>query len=88
MKRKQKASHLFFKGLKLAKQVIENKATHIWCIRWKLYLADEIDLYQDCSFDACGVKAGPALGCNKFELRNKDGKLQNSLSLNLDGVEL
>ena len=72
-----------------------------------------VDLYQDCSYDAPGVKTGPARGGwggwvgHKFETydapgvktglaprvtsskhRNKDGKLQNSSFLKLEGAEV
>ena len=36
-----------------------------------------VDLYQDCSYDAPGVKTGLAPGVTSSKQRNKDGKLQN-----------
>ena len=53
-----------------------------------------MDLYQDCSYDAPGVKTGPARGggvFHKFESlkhRDKEGKLQHFSSLKLEGAEL
>ena len=47
-----------------------------------------VDLYQDCSYDAPGVKTGLARGVTSSEHRNKDGKLQNSSFLKLEGAEL
>ena len=46
-----------------------------------------VDLYQVCSYDAPWVKIGPPWG-RKFEHRNKEGKIQNSSSLNLEGLQL
>ena len=37
-----------------------------------------LDLYQDCSYDAPGVKTCLAPGVTSLKHRNKDGKLQNS----------
>ena len=34
-----------------------------------------VDLYQDCSYDAPGVKTGLALGVTSSKHRNKEGKL-------------
>ena len=34
------------------------------------------DVYQDCSYDAPGVKTGLAPGVTSSKHRNKDGKLQ------------
>ena len=35
-----------------------------------------VDLYQDCSYDALGVKTGPALGgVTSLKHKNKEGKL-------------
>ena len=34
-----------------------------------------VDFYQDCSFDAPGVKTGPARGVTSSKHRNKEGKL-------------
>ena len=34
-----------------------------------------VDLYQDCSYNAPGVKTGPAPGVTNSKHRNKDGKL-------------
>ena len=42
-----------------------------------------VDLYQDCSYDAPGVKTGLAPGVTSSKHRNKDGKLQNSSFLKL-----
>ena len=47
-----------------------------------------LDLYQVCSYDATGVKIGPRLGGHLFEHRNKEGKLQSSSTLKLEGLEL
>ena len=47
-----------------------------------------VDLYQDCSYDAPGVKTGLAPGVTSSEHRNKDGKLQNSSFLKLEGAEV
>ena len=47
-----------------------------------------VDLYQDCSYDAPGVKTGLAPGVTISKHRNKDGKLQNSSFLKLDGAEV
>ena len=47
-----------------------------------------VDLYQDCSYDAPGVKTGLAPGVTSSKHRNKDGKLQNSSFLKLEGVEV
>ena len=33
-----------------------------------------VDLYQDCSYDAPGVKTGPALEVTSMKHRNKEGK--------------
>ena len=46
-----------------------------------------VDLYQDCSYDAPGVETGLALGVTISKHRNKDGKLQNSSFLKLEGAE-
>ena len=46
-----------------------------------------MDLYQDCSYDAPGVKTGLAPGVTSSKHRKKDGKLQNSSFLKLEGVE-
>ena len=42
-----------------------------------------VDLYQDCSYDAPGVKTGLAPGVTSSKHRNKHGKLQNFSSLKL-----
>ena len=34
-----------------------------------------VDFYQDCSYDAPGVKTGPAPGVTILKHRNKEGKL-------------
>ena len=34
-----------------------------------------VDLCQDCSYDAPGVKTGPASGVTSLKHRNKEGKL-------------
>ena len=47
-----------------------------------------VDLYQDCLYDASGVKTGLAPGVTSSEHRNKDGKLQNSSFLKLEGAEV
>ena len=47
-----------------------------------------VDLYQDCSYDAPGVRTGLALGVTSSKHRNKDGKLQNSSFLKLEGAEV
>ena len=47
-----------------------------------------VDMYQDCSYDAPGVKTGLAPGVTSSKHRNKDGKLQNSSSLKLESAEL
>ena len=47
-----------------------------------------MDLYQVCSNYAPRVKSGPAPGDNAFDHRNKEGKLQKSSPLKLEGVEL
>ena len=47
-----------------------------------------VDSYQDCSYDAPGVKIGLAPGVTSSKHRNKDGKLQNSSSLKLESAEL
>ena len=47
-----------------------------------------VDLYQDCSYDAPGVKTGLAPGVTSSKHRNKDGKLQNSCFLKLEGAEV
>ena len=47
-----------------------------------------VDLYQDCSYDAPGVKTGLAPGVTISKHRNKDGKLQNSSFLKLEGAEV
>ena len=47
-----------------------------------------VDLYQDCSYDASGVKTGLALEVTISKRRNKDGKLQNSSFLKLEGAEV
>ena len=47
-----------------------------------------VDLYQDCSYDAPGVRTGLAPGVTILKHRNKDGKLQNSSFLKLEGAEL
>ena len=47
-----------------------------------------VDLYQDCSYDAPGVKTGLAPGVTISKHRNKDGKLQNSSFLSLEGAEV
>ena len=38
-----------------------------------------------CSYDVPGVKTGPVPGVTSSKHRNKEGKLQNSTSLKLDG---
>ena len=47
-----------------------------------------VDLYRDCSYDAPGVKTGFAAGVTSSKHRNKDGKLQNSSFLKLEGAEV
>ena len=47
-----------------------------------------VDLYQDCSYDAPGIKTGPAQGVTSSKHRNKQGKLQNSSSLKLESADL
>ena len=47
-----------------------------------------VDLYQDCSNDAPGVKTCLARGVTSSKHRNKDGKLQNSSFLKLEGAEV
>ena len=47
-----------------------------------------VELYQDCSYDAPGVKTGLAPGVTILKHRNKDGKLKNSSFLKLEGAEL
>ena len=47
-----------------------------------------VDLYQDCSYDAPEVKTGLAPGVTISKHRNKDGKLQNSSFLKLEGAEV
>ena len=47
-----------------------------------------LDFYQHCSYDAPRVKTGPAPGVTSSKHRNKDGKLQNSFFLKLEGAEL
>ena len=51
-----------------------------------------MDLYQDFSYDAPGVKTGPAPGgggvFTSLKHRDKEGKLQNFSSLKLEGAEL
>ena len=47
-----------------------------------------VDLYQDCSYDAPGIKTGLATGVTISKHRNKDGKLQNSSFLKLEGAEV
>ena len=47
-----------------------------------------VDLYQDISYDAPGVKTGLAPGVTISKHRNKDGKLQNSSFLKLEGAEV
>ena len=45
-----------------------------------------VDFFQVCSYDASRIKTGPAPEHHKFEHRNKEGKLQNSSSLKLEGI--
>ena len=47
-----------------------------------------VDVYQDCSYDAPGVKTGFAPGVTSSKHTNKDGKLQNSSFLKLEGAEI
>ena len=47
-----------------------------------------VDLYQDGSYDAPGVKTGLAWGVTSSKHRNKDGKLQNSSFLKLESAEV
>ena len=47
-----------------------------------------VDVYQDCSYDAPGVKTGFAPGVTSSKHTNKDGKLQNSSFLKLEGAEV
>ena len=47
-----------------------------------------VDLYQDCSYDAPGVKTGLTPGVTISKHRNKDGKLKNSAFLKLEGAEV
>ena len=42
-----------------------------------------VDMYQDCSYDAPGVKTGLALGVTSSEHRMKKRKLQNSQVQNI-----
>ena len=46
-----------------------------------------MDFYQGCSYDAPGVKLGPAPGVTSLKHRNKEEKLKNSSSVK-QGVEL
>ena len=47
-----------------------------------------MDLCQDCSYDALGVKTGLAPGVTSSKHRNKGGKLQYSSFLKLEGAEV
>ena len=47
-----------------------------------------VDLYQDCSYDAPGVKTGLSPGVTSSKHRYKDGKFQNSYFLKLEGAEV
>ena len=47
-----------------------------------------VDLHQDCSYDAPGVKTGLAWGVTSSKHRNKGGKLQNSSFMKLVGAEV
>ena len=49
-----------------------------------------VDLYQMCSYDAPGIKSGPALGGggSQVEHRNKERKFHNSSFLKLESLEL
>ena len=47
-----------------------------------------VDLHQDCSYDAPGVKTGLTPGITSSKHRDKEGKLQNSSSLKLESTEL
>ena len=47
-----------------------------------------VDLYQDFSYDAPGVQTGLAWGVTSSKHRNKDGKLQNSSYMKLEGAEV
>ena len=51
-----------------------------------------VDLYQDYSYDAPGVKTDPPRGgrggSTSLKHRDKEGKLQNFSSLKLEGAEL
>ena len=55
-----------------------------------------MNFYQVCSNDPPWVKTGPSWGggggggggVDKLEHRNKEGKLQNSSSLKLEGLDL
>ena len=47
-----------------------------------------VDVYQDFSYDAPGVKTGLAPGVTSSKHRNKDGKLQKSSFLKLEGAEV
>ena len=47
-----------------------------------------VDLYQDCSYDAPGVKTGLTPGVPSSKHRNKETKLQNSSFLKLEGAEV
>ena len=65
--------------------LLRNKKVHSFDI-W--YVASPNGSYQDCSYDAPGVKTGPAWGVRSLKHRNKEGKLSNSFSLKLEGAEL
>ena len=47
-----------------------------------------VDLFQDCSYDAPGVKSGPAPGVTSSKHRNKEEKITHFSSLKLEGGEL
>ena len=47
-----------------------------------------VDLYQDCSYDAPGIKTGLTPGVTSSKHRNKDGNLQNFSFLKLEGAEV
>ena len=47
-----------------------------------------MDLDQLCSYDASGIKIGPALGVTTLNIGTKRAKLKNSSSLKLEGLEL
>ena len=47
-----------------------------------------VDHYEECSCNVPGVKTGPSPGVTSLKHRNKEGQLQKSSSLELEGAEL